>query len=117
MRRKELRWEKTIELLEVAGLKTAAWITLRWVRLVTGSGPAQTVTEGLAPGKLRQKYLNWWLERNLATRLLDKPGLVQLGFTLPAHDKPKDALRAIRLKRQADRSAVEELQAIESKLA
>jgi Uncharacterised nucleotidyltransferase len=114
--REKLRWEETIELLEMAGLKTAAWITLRWLLLLTGQSAELAVLEKLRPGKLRQTYLNWWLEKNLATRFLNKPGLVQLGFTLPAHDKATDALRAIRLKHQANQNAAGELQAITSSL-
>jgi hypothetical protein len=112
-------WElgKVIQLLDTAGLKTAAWITLRWLQLITNTTLGDSIIEAVKPGVARRKYLDWWLEQNLATRLLNQPGLVQLGLTLPAHDKASDALRAIRLKRQADKSAAAELRAINSSLA
>ena len=100
---------RVVQLLDEAGLKTAAWITLRWLQLITNTTLGDSIMEAVKPGPVRRKYLGWWLEKNLATRLLNKPALVQLGFTLPAHDKLTDTLRAIRLKHQADRNAAADL--------
>ncbi|MEP5568704.1 MAG: nucleotidyltransferase family protein [Halioglobus sp.] len=110
-------WEKTLSLLDLAGLKTAAWITLRWLQLLTGRSIEEEKLREVAPGKVRQFYLNVWLEKNLATRLLEKPALVQTAFTLFAQDRPSDALRAIRLKKQAEKTAYEDLVNMESSLA
>jgi hypothetical protein len=49
----------------------------------------------IQPGKLRQKYLSLWLENNFSSKLFEKPAYVQLSFTLSAHDKWTDALRAV----------------------
>jgi Uncharacterised nucleotidyltransferase len=111
-------WElgKLVQLLDMAGLKTAAWITLRWLKLITNTTLGDSIIEAVKPGTLRRKYLLWWLEKNLATRLLDRPWLIQLGFTLPAHDKTSDALRAIRYIRKAADSASSDLQTIEESI-
>jgi hypothetical protein len=111
-------WEvvKVIQLLETAGLKTAAWITLQWFRQLTHSTIANEAIEKLKPGKLRQKYLNWWLEKNLASRLQGKPIYVQLGFTLPAHDTPTDAIQAVKKQRLAGRNAQKDLKRIEGEI-
>jgi Uncharacterised nucleotidyltransferase len=116
MTEKSPAWAKTIELLDMAGLKTAAWITLRWLQLLTGHGPEKELWRELAPGKLRQNYLNWWLEKDIATRLMEKPAMVQFGFTLPAHDKVTGAMRAVLIKSRAEKSANEDLKKIESSL-
>lgn len=73
--------------------------------------------EALKPGTFRQRYLYYWLEKNLATRLLERPHLVQLGLTLPAHDKVSDVMRAIKYKKQSAKSAGADLRAIEASIA
>lgn len=115
--KKSLVWKQTFALLEQAGLKTAAWITLRWLQLLTDGNEEKARMKQLAPGKLRQKYLNWWLEKNLATRLLKWPNLVQVGFTLAAHDKPGDALRAISVKQKKKRIAADDLAGIQEQIS
>lgn len=109
---RELDWQEVIQLLATSGLKTAAWITLRWFRLITGSGLADQKLETIKPGRLRQSYLNAWLQKNLATRLSARPICIQLGLTLPAHDTARDAIRAVLKKRQAAHRAEREMQRI-----
>lgn len=95
-----INWQAVRLLLDKAGLKTAAWITLKWYQLLTDHPPPAEFTSAIKPGKLRQKYLNHWLEKNLSSALFEKPVYVQLGFTLPAHDSWKDAFRAVRRARE-----------------
>jgi hypothetical protein len=111
-------WElaSVIDLLDTAGLKTAAWITLQWFKLITQSTMADDVIKQLEPGQFRQRYLNWWLKQNLASRLLQTPAYVQVAFTLPAHDKLTDALRAVRRQRTVRRAAQVDLRWIEAQI-
>ncbi|MEP4484831.1 MAG: nucleotidyltransferase family protein [Halioglobus sp.] len=99
-------WKKLYAWLERSGMQTAAWITLRWLNLLTGESIAEPVQSSLKPGRAKTKYLNYWLENNFSTRYLDKPAIVKAGFTLPAHDSVGDAVKAVvtarRLARQAD---------------
>jgi len=61
--------------------------------------------EELAPGRARAAWLRRWIASDLSTRLLDHPSLIRLAFTLPAHDRFADAVRAIRELRRARRVA------------
>ncbi len=88
-------WDKTLALLDQAGLKTAAWAVLFWASWLMGSVAPPNVLERLEPGRLRTRYLRYWLERNLPSRWLHYPLLIQIAFTLPLHDRPSDALAAI----------------------
>jgi len=98
-------WEALADLLARAGLKAAAWIMLAWLRMLTGITAPEHFIRAVQPGPLRRTYLHHWLANDLSTRLLDNPLLIQLGFTLPAHDRPADALRATRRALAASREA------------
>ena len=108
-------WEigRVVELLDVAGLKTAAWITLQQLKLLTNTTLGDGIIKAVKPGAARQNYLSIWLKKNIATRLLDKPRLIQLGFTLPAHDQMSDAFRVLRYIKETGKTASLELQTIE----
>jgi hypothetical protein len=95
LEKEELHWQQVISWLEQAGVKTCGWITLSWLEMLTGYEVGNAVMDSLKPGKLRQRYLHQWLASDRSTRLLSNPLLVQLGFTLPAHDKASDAIRAL----------------------
>lgn len=90
-----LDWQEVIKLLDQAGLKTAAWITIQWYVLLTHCQPPPQLMSAIKPGKVRQKYLNYWLKKNLSSKLIETPTYIQLGFTLPAHDQWRDAIRAV----------------------
>jgi hypothetical protein len=82
--------------LDQAGLKTAAWITANWLAILTGTTLPASFVKSITPSPLKARYLRHWLTKNLATRLIDHPFLVQTGFTLPAHDTVSDSWRATR---------------------
>lgn len=85
--------------LDRMGLRTAAWTVLTWFRMIA---PPRSLTvtndfhDQLKPGPMRRLYLQSWLTHDLATRLLDRPFLIQSGLTLALHDRPTDAVGAIR---------------------
>jgi hypothetical protein len=87
--------EETAPLLHTAGLATAGWITLTWLDLLTDSPQARSLAAKIEPGIVRRKYLHKWLANNLSSRLQGTPRLIQLGFTLPAHDSLQGAARAM----------------------
>ncbi|MBF7730492.1 nucleotidyltransferase family protein [Pseudomonas sp. N040] len=105
MDREKPDWAGVAELLERAGLKTAAWIMLEWLRLLTGKLPPEDFTRAIRPGAMRRRYLAHWIAQNYSTRLLGRPLLIQLGFTLPAHDRLSDVIRAVRAILRARREA------------
>ncbi len=92
---KEPDWEQIESWLEDAGVRTAAWITLEWLRQLAQITPPASFMECIQPGKLRINYLRYWIKKNLSSRLINYPRLIQITFTLPAHDKFSDAMQAI----------------------
>ena len=98
-RTRPIDWAGVQRRLDEAGLQTAAWCTLRWFSLLHAPDvliPPNFLT-AIAPGPLRKAYLNLWLIYDLPGRLLNRADwLVRAGFTLPMHDRPSDAWRALR---------------------
>ncbi len=91
-------WPAVLRLLERSGLKTAAWTMLNWFRRLAAPDVQTTIDawmDTLQPSRLRAVYLGEWLERDLPSRWLDRPFLIQFGFTLALHDRPGDVLHAL----------------------
>jgi hypothetical protein len=109
--------DEAVPLLHMAGLATAGWITLTWLHLLTGDRQAKSLGARLKPGNLRRRYLHNWLATNRSTKLLQRPLWIHLGFTLPAHDKLKDAVRAVRQARRCKREADATLAAMQKKIS
>ena len=107
---------ETERLLEMAGLRTAGWITARWLQLLTGNTVATELCARLRPGPARRWWLHNWLRHDWSSKLLEKPWAIQLGFTLPAHDRWRDAARATRIAQQCRKEGQKTLQALETQL-
>lgn len=95
---RSVEWPAVLQLLDRAGLKTAAWTVLSWFRMLAAP-EAVAVIDGwrntVPPGRLRAAYLRYWLTHDLPTRWLNRPLPIQVGFTLFLHDRPTDALLAL----------------------
>jgi hypothetical protein len=65
--------------------------------------------DSVRPGRLRAAYLGQWLERDLPSRWLDKPYLIQFGFTLALHDRPADVMHALGGLRLARRNRLRDM--------
>ena len=100
----------------ILGGGSAGWITASWLDMLTDNPRARALAEQLEPGSLRRRYLHYWLADNLSTRLLGSPWLIQLAFTLPAHDRFKDAVRATRQARHYQKEADTTLTAIQKQI-
>ncbi len=105
-------WQRVLRWLEEAGLKTAAWIQLTWMKMLVPLELPDGLLGELAPGRARGAWLRRWIASDLSTRLLDHPQLIKLAFTLPAHDRFSDARRAIRELRHAQRLAETEMKEV-----
>jgi len=88
-------WVQIDGWLEDAGVRTAAWITLEWLRQLTQIAPPASFMKCIQPGRLRTKYLRYWITKNISSRFINFPFLIQTAFTLPAHDNLSDAIQAI----------------------
>jgi hypothetical protein len=105
-------WPRVLCLLERTGLRTAAWTMLTWFRTLAPADAHATLDAWRAdvrPGRLRAVYLRQWLARDLPTRWLDLPLLIQLGFTLPLHDRAGDLRHALHGLRAAKRNRARDL--------
>ena len=116
-RTQSIDWKKVLDYLERGGVKTAAWITAVFLNMLTGETLPEPFMQSIRPGTARSWYLRQWLKRNLATGLLEYPLLVQIGFTLAAHDTVTDALlftrQLLKEKKQAARQTEELLRRID----
>ncbi len=95
LEKKETNWEKTHDWMEIAGLKTAGWIMLEWLRVLTGITPPPTINDKLRPGNTRTRYLHWWMQRNASMDSQRRPTTLQAAQTLLIHDKFSDATHAL----------------------
>jgi len=108
-------WPAVLQQLGRAGLKTAAWTMLSWFRMLAAPDVQETLDtwiDTVRPGRLRAAYLGQWLGRDLPSRWLDKPFLIQFGFTLVLHDRPGDVMHALSGLRQARRNQVRDMDAL-----
>ena len=98
-RTRPIDWASVQRRLEEAGLQTAAWCTLRWITLLRAPDVLipPDFSNAIAPGSIRKAYLNLWLIYDLPGRLLNRADwFIRAAFTLPLHDRPSDAWRALR---------------------
>lgn len=94
LRRAEPDWDWILSLIDGGGLRTAAWAILHWQQLLMETPVDPAVLRHLEPGRLKRRYLAYWIEHQLPARLAAIPGLVQGAFTLALHERPRDALSA-----------------------
>ena len=91
----KLDWEQLYNWLKDAGMQTAAWITLEWLRQLTGVITPSFFIRKIQPGNLKIIYLKHWIKENYSSKVLEHPLLIQIAFTLPAHDNLSDAIHAM----------------------
>ena len=106
LRQRRADWQLVRTRLDKAGVRTAAWASLRWVQLLAGrSAPPElaSMLPDLQPGPLRRTWLHRWLEADLSARTADLRWLRLLAFSALLHDSPLDVLRAFRGRRAASR--------------
>jgi hypothetical protein len=116
LRMQPVDWRAVLAQLRDNGVLTAAWATLSWVQMLS-DGPEllEPMLDDTAPGPLRRRWLDYWLRSNLSLRLASHHWLRLTLFTSLLHDKPQDALRALRgrsralRRRKADMESFEEL--------
>ena len=103
-------------LLAENGVKTAAWATLAWVQTLMPPDSVAGLGDMLAslqPGRLRKKWLRYWLNANLSERTSGRRWVRLLGFSSLLHDSPRDSLRALAGRYRAYRRTAADLAVFE----
>ena len=91
-----VNWEDVIELCEKAGVKTAAWATTYWINLLTEEKTLAKYLYRLAPNSFQRKYLEFWINNNLPSRLVTTNNLVRLFFSLAIQDSFGDSIKTLK---------------------
>ena len=92
-------WQPVAEMLERAGVTTAAWATLTWFEAFAPQRLQPLLgswRNAIRPGPVRAWYLKFWLRHNLPSRLIAHPLPIHFGWTAFLHDRPSDAMVAYR---------------------
>ena len=86
-------WQELGRLCVRHHFTTAAWLTASHLRLLTSSQVFDDFIALMRPGVMKAGWLDHWLREDYSSRFLNRPWLIQLLFTLPAHDHCRDVLR------------------------
>jgi len=108
LQRREVDWPAVHQHLTACGVRTAAWLMLTWVGVL--SPPVfrpriDAAIDALRPGRLRSAYLRSWLDHELSTRMARTHAARLILFSLFLHDRVPDAWHAIKGWRRARASA------------
>ena len=103
-------WLELCRLCAQHHFTTAAWLTASYLRLLTNSPAFDDFIASMRPGPLKAAWLDLWLSKNLPSRFLDRAWFTRLFFTLPAHDRCRDALRFLLVRESKRFKAGEECQ-------
>ena len=104
----DINWQRALHLLEISGMKTAAWITATLLANLTKWRLPPSIYQALQPHCLKSLALRKWLDHNLSARFIHHPALPKYLFTLLAHDTFGDRVHFIRtfLKERRQQDAV-----------
>lgn len=97
IKQRPIDWGSLLVLLQNYGVCTAAWVTATYLQEVTGETLPESFVQKIKPSLPKQWYLKNWIQTDRASKFFSKPFLIQLGFTLPAHDTIFDAIRFLRI--------------------
>jgi hypothetical protein len=110
----DFEWSLVRQMLGVNGVRTAAWATLRWTQLLAGKYAPAGIAEmlrDLRPGRMRAKWIDYWLGQDLPERTARNRWFRLIGFSAFLHDTVYDAVRAGAGRRRALRRSRVDLKA------
>lgn len=113
VRTQDFDWPSVLAELERNGVQTAAWATLRWIKMLSEPQMLPRLDDMLSdvrPGRVRRKWLNVWLQKNLSDRTSELHWARLLGFTMFLHDTAGDSARAIAGRYRARRRSSADLE-------
>ena len=94
-----------VNILDSAGVKTAAWATLYRYRQLTQNNRVDGLINRLQPGWLKRIYLRYWIDHNLVTHFWQRQLLLKILFSILLQDNAGDMLTAIRQLRKEKQAA------------
>ena len=97
IRTQDFDWKVVCERMRENGVQTAGWAALRWVSLLVDPRMPQLdeMMRDVCPGRMREMWLEAWLQRNLSARTSNLHWARLFGFTMFFHDTVGDSLRAV----------------------
>lgn len=88
--KREIEWAKVEHRLSDAGFKSAAWISLQYLKMLCDVELPLDFSDKLSPSKIKQWYLEKWISSDLASQYKNHPLIPKLFFTLLGHDSLND---------------------------
>ena len=110
----KINWDIILGWLEKGGVKTPAWVTTYWLKMITGKSLPESFVKQIEPSGFKKWYLQNWINKNYSTRFIGTPLLIKAGFTLPIHDTFSDALHAVRSLQKEKKIAQTETEKLKS---
>lgn len=95
VQRDDVDWREVVATLDTAGLKTAAWTTLKWTERVLDCEVPPALEQALRPSAVRRRYLLRWLAADPARLYGTSPLAVRAGFSLALQDDIAGVGRAL----------------------
>ncbi|MDR3088515.1 MAG: nucleotidyltransferase family protein [Desulfobulbaceae bacterium] len=103
-----INWTELCRLCARHHFTTAAWLVTSHMKVLTDSQDFDDFIAVMRPKAVKAAWLGYWLRENYSSRFLDRPWLIQAFFTLPAHDRWRDALRFLGVWQGGQRAINEE---------
>ena len=70
--------------------------------------PHAELARQLAPGRLRRRYIRYWIEKDLVNRWMDHRFIVRGLFSLAMQDRFSDMRRALKLLRKIRKASADD---------
>ena len=91
----QFNWNIVSDLIRKGGVNTAAWSTLYWLSNFTTPPMKDIFCTIKKPYYYKRKYIEYWVDNDLPTKLYDNRLTMRLGLSVFLHDNLFDSLRAI----------------------
>ena len=93
--KEDINQESLVRNLDHFGCKTAAWASLYLLDILSGNSAIATISDNLSPGRLRKKYIAYWIENDLVNKYWSKKIIIQGLFNLVLQDSLSDSIIAV----------------------
>ena len=91
----QFKWDIIIDLINKGSVNTATWSTLYWLSFFNRKALPHRALQIRKPSFCKRKYIEFWVNNNLPTKLYEHRLIMRFGLGIFLHDNIKDGLRAI----------------------